>query len=246
MSERLPSGRAAIGTFATLVFVAAVATGCSRFGDEGSSRRETSRESKPAACAGEEPRSGSEAVAYVRGRVVVPKVAERAADAGPRSGGAEAGRTGAVRQLRPVRDVEVVLHRGTAPEDGRRVASARADDDGEWCTSVSAGAVGPGLYASVTVDSVQLRRPVAIPPENRISVDTEALTRLLVERLGGVEGLSRAQLLNLASMSASAVDLLEPVAWEKTTSIRDGVERALRSLEADRRISERIEGLGGE
>lgn len=173
-------------------------------------------------------------------------------DAGGGDAGARAPRGASFRE-RPAREVSVTVYRadekgsaGPAPKEG--LADTTTDRAGNWCVAVAESVEAtPTLLAAARLsgtgsdgeDATVLRRSVVTQFGNAVTVRSEALTRVLLEK-GRLEDLTSAAYLNLLSVAATAVDLLSPVPWEGDESVAESVEKVRRALERDERFEQKL------
>lgn len=173
---------------------------------------------------------------FARGRVLVPETG--GTDAGETDAAtSNVGASGEVRREVPAREVRVTLS-----GEGKTV-DTRTDANGRWCLGIGERDPGMTLVARAEVDGTPLRRPVITRKGQIISVRSEAVLRVLEQRLGDLSAVSPAVFLNLEAVASTATDLLDPIDWRDAESIASVVEKVETRIAGDSRFTETLERL---
>lgn len=179
---------------------------------------------------------------WVAGQVLRPEWRQTAGQAAPDAASTDTEAPAVERRATPAPKIPVRLYRHKQEET---LARGRTDAKGRWCLRVD-GEIGFGvdLLAEATLEDVRLRRPVITRSGQVISLRTEALVRLLVDRQIDLAEVPRPVYLNMEAMAATAVDLIDPVDWRADETLQTGVERAADRLAADERLAKKLQRLG--
>jgi hypothetical protein len=207
--------------------------GCDPSQPAGSSSPEPPESASPEACPDTEG-------PFVQGRVLVPRLDMPRKNAGSNDAG---GLDGEVEPREvPADGVRLAV---TDLADGSEVGSTTTDRKGRWCIDLGDREPGMALLAEVRVDGVDLRRPLLTRDAQIVSIRSEAVWRMLADRLEDPTDVEPATFLNLEAMVSTASDLLEPVDWRKVEDVAQAVDRTVERATQDRRVSERLEELAG-
>lgn len=188
-------------------------------------------------CVATERSAGNESIDLVEGRVRVP-VGGGASDAGGGAGGRE---MPVFEYEGPARNRQISLE--ASGSDGV-VGTTQTDARGRWCLQKpSSISFGEGLYASVTIDGVELRAPVIRARGTTISVRSEAMIRWLEAGSGrDWEAWSRARMLNLEAVVTTEADLISPVMMRGDESLETIVKSMVSDLKASGRAAQIVSG----
>ncbi|MFB6350434.1 MAG: hypothetical protein ABEN55_19445 [Bradymonadaceae bacterium] len=178
---------------------------------------------------------------FVRGRVLVPDLGgtenRKTEDGGAEDGAASGATASEERREVPARDVSVTLTGGGGE------ATTRTDAKGRWCLDLGDREPGMDLVARATVGGTTLRRPVITREGQIISVRSEAVLRILEQKLDDPSTVPPAAFLNLEAVVSTATDLLNPVNWRGAESIDAVVATIVDRIAEDPRFANTLKTL---
>ena len=179
---------------------------------------------------------------WVAGRVLRPEWQQATGQVPPDAASTDPEAPVVERRAIPAPQVPVRLYRHG---EETTLASGQTDAKGRWCLRVDADlGFGVDLLAEATVDETPLRRPVITREGQVISLRTEPLLRVLVDRGIALAEVPRSVYLNMEAMAATAVDLIEPVDWQPDETLASGIDRTVERLGSEERLAKKLQRLG--
>lgn len=137
-----------------------------------------------------------------------------------------------------VSDVEIELYDHRNPDE--IWASTRSDAVGRYCLVLPAGREpSTSTILRARAGEASLRRVVTHRQATTISISSEAVTRIILD-----SNLNRQQSINLETMADTALDLLEPTAFEGE-NVETAVSRVQKVMLADHRVRKAIASSDG-